>query len=354
MSANAKVHRRKLPTANCGLASVLRKTRERFGSRLATLRSRLSSTSGAISDADRPTQAHSRAISLDSPVRAASTMPSPAAMPGNFAPNPVIASLRERAAHPMAAPSWKSFRAYLSSNPGLDEIRSRGLASAVRAHQGLRLAVFAAAATLVLLFAALLAYWWLLPATADADSPYATAEVSEASSTPAAKWKAGSIPSLYQSDPEWSATPYGQATLGDAGAAPTALAMAYVAVTGDKTLSPADFSAWATEHDLTASGADTITAYLTEAAPEFGLALEPLAVEDRELRRAIVSNVPVLIITQPGTFAPTASVVVLDDIDRDSRIVLHDPASTSRSAKSWKFGDITSAAAQAYEVRAAA
>lgn len=352
MSANAKVHRRKQPPANCGLTPALQKAKKRLARRFSTLRSRVDSTSGTVR-ANHPTQARVRAASLDGPIRAASTASSPAVSRSNFVPNPVIVSLNERAAHPMAAPSWRSFCACLFGNPNPNGTTNRGLASATGAHQRLQLAVLGVVATLVLLLTALSAYWWLLPATADADSPYATAEATQAASTPTTKWKAGAIPSLYQNDPEWSAIPYGQATLGDVGAAPTALAMAYVAVTGDKALSPADFAAWATEHDLTASGADTIAAYLSEAAPEFGLALKPLAAEDRELRRAIVSNVPVLVITHPGTFAPTASVVVLDDIDRDSHIVLHDPASASRSAKGWKFDDITSAAAQAYEVSAA-
>lgn len=45
--------------------------------------------------------------------------------------------------------------------------------------------------------------------------------------------------------------------------------------------------------------------------------------------------------------------MVLDDIDRDSRIVLHDPTSATRTGKSWDFDDITDAAAAVYEVYAA-
>ncbi len=52
----------------------------------------------------------------------------------------------------------------------------------------------------------------------------------------------------------------------------------------------------------------------------------------------------------PALSRPTTSVVVLDDIDKDSRIVLHDPTSASRSAKSWAFDDITDAAALAFTV----
>ena len=142
-------------------------------------------------------------------------------------------------------------------------------------------------------------------------------------------------------------------TLGEAGAAPTGFAMAYVAVTGDTAKTPADFAQWATDHDLTAAGADTVQTFLAEAASEFGLSLKLIEVDDHALRRAIVSNIPVIVVTEPGTFAPVASLIVLDDIDGNSRIVLHDPASAARTAKSWSFDDITGAALAAYEVSAA-
>lgn len=286
------------------------------------------------------------------PVRAASLHPRAAAA-SNFVPDPVTLELTDRAEHPMLTPSWRAFRAYASNHPQLSELKAQGLVPMMRAHQGLRLAIYAVAAALVLLFVALLAYWWLLPAPAAADSPYATADAGAAQSTAADQWEQGVVPSLYQSDTSWADVPYGQATLASTGAAPVALAMAYVAATGDTTYTPVEFAQWATDHDLTAAGVDTIGAFLQQGGTAFGLAVDPMIVDDRTLRHAIVSNVPVLVVTQPGTFAPASSVVVLDDIDKDSHIVLHDPTSASRSAKGWAFDDITDAAALAFTVHEA-
>lgn len=286
------------------------------------------------------------------PVRTASLHPRAAAA-SNFVPDPVTLELTDRAEHPMLTPSWRAFRAYASNHPQLSELKAQGLVPMMRAHQGLRLAIYAVAAALVLLFVALLAYWWLLPAPAAADSPYATADAGAAQSTAADQWEQGVVPSLYQSDTSWADVPYGQATLASTGAAPVALAMAYVAATGDTTYTPVEFAQWATDHDLTAAGVDTIGAFLRQGGTAFGLAVDPMIVDDRTLRHAIVSNVPVLVVTQPGTFAPASSVVVLDDIDKDSRIVLHDPTSASRSAKGWAFDGITDAAALAFTVHEA-
>lgn len=286
------------------------------------------------------------------PIRTASLHPRAAAA-SNFVPDPVTLELTDRAEHPMLTPSWRAFRAYASNHPQLSELKAQGLVPMMRAHQGLRLAIYAVAAALVLLFVALLAYWWLLPAPAAADSPYATADAGAAQSTAADQWEQGVVPSLYQSDTSWADVPYGQATLASTGAAPVALAMAYVAATGDTTYTPVEFAQWATDHDLTAAGVDTIGAFLQQGGTAFGLAVDPMIVDDRTLRHAIVSNVPVLVVTQPGTFAPASSVVVLDDIDKDSHIVLHDPTSASRSAKGWTFDDITDAAALAFTVHEA-
>lgn len=272
---------------------------------------------------------------------------------GGFRADPLIESRARRGAYPLAEPSWRAFRGYVTDRSDLDELRSVGLPAMMRAHRGLALALAAVAAGLLLTVAALAAYFCLAPATAAADSPYTAAETTAPESTAQSQWKAGEVPVLYQADASWGSVPYGQATLGEAGSAPTAFAMAYVAVTGDTTRTPADFAQWATDHDLTASGAATIQTFLAEAAGEFGVSLNLIAVDDHALRRAIVSNIPVLVVTEPGTFEPVASVIVLDDIDRDSRLVIRDPASPARTGRSWSFDDITDATLAAYEVRAA-
>ncbi len=311
--STATVHRRKLATTGAvpsGASAAKPRSRSRRPSIIGGPRSTVPVRSQG---AEQPTRA----------VRAASLHPRPAAA-GNFVPDPEFS-----------------------------ELKARGLLPMMRAHQGLRLAIFGVAAALVLLLVALLVYWWLLPAPAAADSPYATADAGAAQSTVVDRWGQGTVPSLYQNDASWADVPYGQATLASTGAAPVALAMAYVAATGDTEYTPVAFAQWATDHDLTAAGTDTVASFLQQAGSAFGLAVEPVEVDAQTLRRAIVSNVPVLVVTQPGTFAPTTSVVVLDDIDKDSRIVLHDPTSPSRSAKSWAFDDITDAAALAFTVHEA-
>lgn len=287
----------------------------------------------------------------------------PAVLPASSAPlrtgagpmvaDPALAERSYRASHPLAAPSWKAFRMYAGNHPNLTELKSVGVAGMIRGHRDVRIVLAVALSTLLIMLVALLAYWWLMPVTADADSPYAAAETTAPESTAVQAWKQGTIPSLYQTDSSWGAEPFGQGTIATAGAAPTALAMVHVYLTGNQEMTPVEFAHWGTRHDLTATGTDTIASYLEGAAGDYAMALEGISLDERGIRRALVSHTPVLVITQPGTFSPVASVIVLEDIDRDSHLVIHDPTSAARSHKSWEFEDVINAAAHAYEVHGA-
>jgi len=57
-------------------------------------------------------------------------------------------------------------------------------------------------------------------------------------STPKEMWKKGEVPYLFQIDPQWAEAPYAGSTVGEAGCGPTALTMAYIALTGAKDYDP--------------------------------------------------------------------------------------------------------------------
>lgn len=224
-------------------------------------------------------------------VRAASLHPRPAAA-GNFVPDPVTLGLTERAEHPMLAPSLHAFRAYASNHPEFSELKARGLLPMMRAHQGLRLAIFGRHRRLG---AASRSASGLLVAPSGSRRrrlPLRHRRCRRGPEHGREPWGQGTVPSLYQNDASWADVPYGQATLASTGAAPVALAMAYVAATGDTEYTPVAFAQWATDHDLTAAGTDTVASFLQQAGSAFGLAVEPVEVDAQTLRRAIVSNVP--------------------------------------------------------------
>ena len=73
-----------------------------------------------------------------------------------------------------------------------------------------------------------------------------------------------------------------------------------MAATGDTECTPRAFAQWATDPDRPPPGTDTVASFLQQAGSAFGLAVEPVEVDAQTLRRAIVSNVPVLVVTQPA------------------------------------------------------
>lgn len=129
--STATVHRRKLATTGAvpsGASAAKPRSRSRRPSIIGDPRSTVPVRSQG---AEQPTRA----------VRAASLHPRPAAA-GNFVPDPVTLGLTERAEHPMLTPSLHAFRAYASNHPEFSELKARGLLPMMRAHQGLRLAIF--------------------------------------------------------------------------------------------------------------------------------------------------------------------------------------------------------------------
>lgn len=153
--STATVHRRKLATTGAvpsGASAAKPRSRSRRPSIIGDPRSTVPVRSQG---AEQPTRARPRRF------------PAPAPR--------CRGQLRARSGHPRAdrarrAPHAHTFVARLPrlrlEPSGVLRAEARGLLPMMRAHQGLRLAIFGVAAALVLLLVALLVYWWLLPAPA--------------------------------------------------------------------------------------------------------------------------------------------------------------------------------------------
>lgn len=200
---------------------------------------------------------------------------------------------------------------------------------------------------------------WAVPAATAAstnavESPYFATNVKAAVSTPVQDWERGSLPHLYMADVQWSQEPYGHATVGLAGSAPTSLAMACVKMTGDTALDPAHFATFATENNLTASDELTLETFIENATTSCGLEAVSLNVDELSLRRALARGNAVIVVTKPGTFSLLPSCLAIERVNAKSELDIVDPASALRSGKSWTFSDILNASATVYAVRSSA
>ncbi len=170
-----------------------------------------------------------------------------------------------------------------------------------------------------------------------ANSPFATSQQAVNLSTPQSAWEKGAAPQLYQTDPQWAERPYGASTLGALGAAPTCLAMAHVALSGDATVGPVEAAAYAQNNGLAQEDA---TPLLTDGAAGLGLSAKAVEPDEMALRSELNRGRPVICATAPGTFDEATSYIVLVRIDEHSRLVIRDPLSSERTEQHWSFDDI--------------
>lgn len=160
-----------------------------------------------------------------------------------------------------------------------------------------------------------------------------------ATSTPQQDWMKGKVPNLYQNDLQWSERAYASSTLGACGQAPVSMTMAYVAITGSNETLPNDI-AKIIESEGFASKETTDPAFVAETASALGLQAAEVPADEPSLRKQIIAGNPVICVVGPGDFTDTQSFIVLSGIDMDSKLVVHDPASDSRSSRGWSFEDI--------------
>lgn len=170
-----------------------------------------------------------------------------------------------------------------------------------------------------------------------ANSPFAISQQAVNLSTPQSAWEKGAAPQLYQTDPQWAERPYGASTLGALGAAPTCLAMAHVALSGDATVGPVEAAAYAQNNGFAQEDA---TPLLTDGAAGLGLSAKAVEPDEMALRSELNRGRPVICATAPGTFDEATSYIVLVRIDEYSQLIIRDPLSSERTEQHWTFEDI--------------
>lgn len=163
------------------------------------------------------------------------------------------------------------------------------------------------------------------------------------SSTPAQDWEKGTVPKLYQRDPQWSTVAYASSTLGSCGQGPLCMTMALIAATGVQDALPADIAETIASGGF-ASDAYTDPAFVPATAEALGLEADELALDESSIRKAIIAGKPIICAMTPGDFGEQKTYIVLAGIDMDSKLEVRDPASDARTGTSWEFDTVLSQA----------
>ncbi|MEG0374562.1 MAG: C39 family peptidase [Raoultibacter sp.] len=198
-----------------------------------------------------------------------------------------------------------------------------------------------ATSALVVVFAAVIGLvGWVSLQAIGGNLPIAGADArsqnGQATSTPKNEWRQGLVPILFQTDPLWASVRYAENNFGESGCGPTCMAMVYVALTGNTDKDPAAMAAFATENGY-ASADGTSWSFMTDGAATLGLVAEELPADESLIRRSIVAGKPVICSMGPGDFTSVGHFIVLTDIDQNGNLVVNDPNSPERSAKTWSF-----------------
>lgn len=178
--------------------------------------------------------------------------------------------------------------------------------------------------------------------------PVEEPERPSATSSPRDLWRQGSMPFLYQIDPEWAEHPYCGGTLAVQGCGPTALDMVYIYLTGDTSMDPADMADFSTQNGFASDGSGTYWSLMTTGAAQLGLSGRQLSISADVLRAELEAGRPVICVMRPGHFTQIGHFIVVERLALDGGVVVHDSNSVGRSMRTWSLDLVCSEAKGAW------
>ena len=168
------------------------------------------------------------------------------------------------------------------------------------------------------------------------------------SSTPRELWRKGSMPYLYQIDPEWADAEYAGGTFSETGCGPTALSMVYIYLTGNTDLDPVQMAQFSTDNGYATEGEGTSWTLMSEGAAQLGLSGQMIYASTDNLRSALEAGNPLVCVMNPGTFTEIGHFIVIERLGSDGKALVHDSNSVGRSMRTWDLDLICQEAAGAW------
>ena len=118
-------------------------------------------------------------------------------------------------------------------------------------------------------------------------------------STPKSKWKRGTVPELFQTDPAWADDPYAGGTIGENGCGVTCMSMVYIALTGKADMGPVEMAEFSEENDYVEANS-TSWRFMTDGGAQLGLTVETLPDVASRISAEVEAGHPVIVNVGPG------------------------------------------------------
>lgn len=142
-----------------------------------------------------------------------------------------------------------------------------------------------------------------------------------------------------QLDQRWANQPYGTDNIGGYGCGPTSMAIVVSSLT-DEIVDPAKMAKWAYEHGGWCKGQGSYHSLIPTTAKAWGLNVEGCkASEPQRILDALSSGKLVVALMSKGHFTTSGHFIVLRGV-QGGKILVADPASTSKSQKAWDLSII--------------
>lgn len=157
----------------------------------------------------------------------------------------------------------------------------------------------------------------------------------------------GAVEVVYynQYDERYANKPYGTDNIGGYGCGPTSMAIVVSSLTDD-IVDPIEMAKWSYDNGYWCSKSGSYHALIPAAAKEWGLPVEGCsASEPQRIVDALAEGKLVVALMTKGHFTSSGHFIVLRGVE-DEKILVADPASTTRSQKSWDLSIIVGEASK--------
>lgn len=148
------------------------------------------------------------------------------------------------------------------------------------------------------------------------------------------------VPHFYQWDTRWGYTVYSSTTFALTGCCPTSLSMAYAGLTGKTDITPYDMGTRAQNGGYMTQYDGTDGSFLVAEAPSLGLACTEIGVDADALRAELSRGNVVICNVGPGDFTTGGHYIVIAGLADDGTLIVNDPYSAVRSAKTWDVDQV--------------
>lgn len=163
----------------------------------------------------------------------------------------------------------------------------------------------------------------------------------------------GTVPELYCWDSRWGAVDYAGRPLALTGSGPTALSMAYMAITGKGDRTPADIAKLVSDAGQTSEGSGMSGDFLTGSLGDLGLSCTTTTSNADNLAQALDTGTYVLIEASADTLTDDVHWVIVTGENDDGSVSVCDPTSPEVASHAWDPANLASCTTTLYVVSAA-